>query len=141
MPIKDINKRREYARRWIAKRRAEYFKDKVCARCGSRDNLEIDHINPETKVDHKIWSWSQARRDAELMKCQVLCEKHHNDKTIAFIKMTSSACGTSNRYKDGCRCPACREATRDYMRRYRVTHPEYGRMKQAELNSTHIGRG
>jgi hypothetical protein len=49
--------------------------------CGSRDHLEIDHRDPGEKLSHRIWSWSPARRDAELAKCQVLCRKHHHAKS------------------------------------------------------------
>lgn len=50
-------------------------------RCGSTDNLELDHIEAEKKVDHKIWSWSEARRKTELEKCQALCHRCHKLKT------------------------------------------------------------
>ena len=35
--------------------------------------------NPEFayKKDHKIWSWSKQRREAEIKKCVVLCRKCH----------------------------------------------------------------
>jgi 5-methylcytosine-specific restriction endonuclease McrA len=72
---------REYQRNWIAKRRAAYFADKSCVRCGSTDRLELDHIIPEQKTHHAIWSWSESRRLAELEKCQVLCHDCHQEKT------------------------------------------------------------
>jgi hypothetical protein len=81
VPYKDPEKQREYQRRWMANRRAEFFKGKCCVKCGATKNLEIDHINPETKIDHRVWSWSQSRRDAELAKCQVLCAACHELKT------------------------------------------------------------
>lgn len=81
MPYKNKDKQREYQRKWIAKRRADYFRDKVCARCGSEDDLQLDHIDPTTKVSHSIWSWSDKKRLAELAKCQVLCYICHKDKT------------------------------------------------------------
>jgi 5-methylcytosine-specific restriction endonuclease McrA len=74
-------KKREYQRKWMANRRKEYFKDKKCVKCGSTEYLELDHINPETKETHAIWSWSEERRTKELKKCQVLCEKCHLEKS------------------------------------------------------------
>lgn len=70
-----------YAREWVRRRRLDWFADKVCAHCGSKNNLELDHIDPADKVTHKIWSWSDARRSEELAKCQALCESCHKKKT------------------------------------------------------------
>lgn len=53
-----------------------------CVRCGSTDQLQFDHIDCKTKVDHRIWTWSPALRQAELDKCQLLCEPCHRKKTI-----------------------------------------------------------
>jgi hypothetical protein len=83
MPIKDIDLRREYHRHWIKKRRDEFFADKSCVQCGSLDRLELDHIDPAQKVDHKIWLWAKERREAEIVKCQVLCFDCHCKKTSA----------------------------------------------------------
>ena len=73
---------REYQRKWIAKRRADFFADKICVRCGNDETLELDHIDPAQKVSHNVWSWSAARRDQEISKCQVLCHDCHLAKTV-----------------------------------------------------------
>lgn len=86
MPYKDKIKQREYQRLWIAKRRFDFLKDKKCIKCGSNKQLEIDHIDPKTKVEHRIWSWKESKRLLELSKCQILCNKHHLEKTIEQIK-------------------------------------------------------
>ena len=78
------DKKREYQREWVAKRRATFFADKCCAYCGSTKNLELDHIDPSQKVSHSIWSWSESRRNEELAKCQALCEECHKEKTALF---------------------------------------------------------
>lgn len=39
--------------------------------------LQLHHLNPEEKDSHKIWSWSQKRREAEIAKCIVLCWPCH----------------------------------------------------------------
>lgn len=81
MPYVDPEDKRRYAREWRAKRRAAYFVDKICAACGSVDQLQLDHIDPATKIHHSIWSWSAERREAELAKCQVLCKPCHDEKS------------------------------------------------------------
>lgn len=73
---------RQYQREWIARRRATWFKGKVCVDCGSVERLEIDHVDPETKIANSIWSWSEARRNAELAKCVVRCRPCHWTKTM-----------------------------------------------------------
>lgn len=119
MGYKSAEAQREYQREWIAARRAEFFKDKKCVRCGSRESLELDHIDPSMKVDHKIWSWSQERRDEEIAKCQVLCKPCHVEKTGADIEPPH---GTNSRYtskKWKCRCELCKWAHTALARRRR----------------------
>lgn len=81
MPYKDKNKQLAYQREWMRQRRATYFEGKVCTHCGSGGELELDHIDPFTKVSHNIWSWKESRRLEELAKCQVLCKPCHKAKT------------------------------------------------------------
>lgn len=93
----------------MARRRDEYFVDKVCVRCGSDQDLRLDHIDPEQKVSHKIWSWSAARREEELAKCQVLCEPCHQEKTAEDMGYQPLEHGTTRMYKR-CKCDLCRAA-------------------------------
>lgn len=81
MPYKDQTAQREYQRKWNLKRRRDYFRGKSCINCGSKRQLELDHLDPATKVSHSIWTWSQKRREVELAKCQVLCKKCHRTKS------------------------------------------------------------
>lgn len=85
MPYKDPTRRREYSRQWIADRRASWFAGKICALCGGMQDLELDHTDPTTKVSHRIWSWSEARREAELAKCRVLCKACHGKKSATEV--------------------------------------------------------
>lgn len=106
MPYADPVRQAEYQREWTARRRARWLAGKVCVICGSTEDLQVDHIDPRTKVSHHVWSWSQARREAELAKCQVLCGPHHKEKTKRenYPEMHGH-----NRYvKHGCRCGPCR---------------------------------
>ena len=111
-PFTDARKAylKNYQRGWVAQRRAEYLADKKCVRCGSRDWLEIDHINPEQKLSSRIWSWSVERRHAELAKCQILCHKHHAEKTHAQrLENIDTSHGTDWSYRKAkCRCALCR---------------------------------
>jgi 5-methylcytosine-specific restriction endonuclease McrA len=77
----DPERMRAYKRQWVSARRAEYFAGKACAKCESTERLELDHIDPATKEHHAVWSWTKARRDAELQKCQALCHACHKAKT------------------------------------------------------------
>lgn len=111
MGYTDEEKKREYQRNWIANRKSDYLKDKFCVECESKNNLEIDHIDPEQKVSHRIWSWTEARRLAELAKCQILCKTCHNDKTQKYREENMKH-GISMYRSKKCRCEICREAKR-----------------------------
>lgn len=124
MSYSDKDKQREYQRQWVANRRAEFFKDKSCVRCSSTDMLELDHIDRDTKVSHSIWSWSKARQQEEIAKCQVLCQSCHKEKTFAVdtpkvLGRMPHQHGTAGMYKNaGCRCDLCREWSRVDRQRY-----------------------
>ncbi len=84
MPYKDKQKQRDYQKRWIAKRRSDFFNGKSCVLCGSGESLELDHIIEADKTCHKIWSWAKVRRELEIQKCQVLCKVCHLVKTSKY---------------------------------------------------------
>lgn len=114
MPYATREIQREYQRIWVAKNRADYMTGKSCVICGSTQDLEVDHIDPERKVSHRIWSWSADRRSAELAKCQILCVEHHKQKTRAQRPIPEH--GTVSRYSSKahkCRCELCRKANRE----------------------------
>lgn len=118
MPYANREKQKEYQRRWMAIRRAEYLNDKTCAQCGQDYDLEIDHINPELKITHAFWSWSEKRRFDELSKCQVLCSSCHQSKTDTMYSHVRQH-GRIGMYHRGCRCSKCRGANASYRRAYR----------------------
>lgn len=116
---------KNYNREWLARRRAEWLEGRVCARCGSAEKLELDHIDPTKKTGHRIWSWRQERRDAELVKCQVLCKECHDDKTREQLLITHGVTafrhGTQAMYSNhGCRCGMCKLFNRNKARKRRA---------------------
>lgn len=124
MPYKNLEQRREYNRRWVAARRAKWMTGRVCDHCGhdgSTHQLELDHLDgaPNTG-QHRIWSYSWERIEAETAKCRVLCSKCHN-----FRHKPRSAHGTLNRYdKYGCRCSLCYDAKSRHNRKMRERHKQ-----------------
>ncbi len=71
----------------MRKTRADWFAaNGPCKKCGATENLEVDHVDPGTKVCHAVWSWTPMRRELELKKCQVLCRRCHRQKTSAEQK-------------------------------------------------------
>lgn len=85
MPNSTLEEKRSYHREWMRARRAAYFAGKCCAECGSIQRLELDHIDPATKVyaPASLWGMSDRnpRKRAELAKCQVLCYDCHLEKS------------------------------------------------------------
>jgi 5-methylcytosine-specific restriction endonuclease McrA len=91
-PIKARDYKRQYQRIWKQKRRDAWLQENgPCQneKCGSWEDLEVDHIDPRDKVDHRVWSWAKERREAELGKCRVLCKKCHKEKTRKNKEYTS----------------------------------------------------
>lgn len=122
MPFANKSDRMAYQRNWIADRRMAFFAGKSCVKCGSTADLELDHVDPSLKVTHRIWSWSVARRNAELAKCQVLCSDCHLEKTVN--ESQTARCGDASMYRRGCRCDKCKLAQRERMRDYRIKNME-----------------
>ena len=119
----------------------EYYQDFIdwcfsilgrkCAKCGTTDNLEMDHINPETKlftISSKMAPKHRARVYEELKKCQALCSECHAKKTasensISFKKNRDECHGTLSQYsRYGCRCEACRNVYREFRRKWYVAN-------------------
>lgn len=127
MPYANPEQQRNYQRDRVARHRAEWLADKSCVVCGSTEDLQIDHIDPSKKVSHRIWSWSAARREAELAKCQVLCWPHHKEKTFRDHHPDGVRHGTAGAFKNaGCRCEICRAYKAQAWQAYKMRRPKPG---------------
>lgn len=122
VPYKDPERQREYQRRWMSERRAKYFEGKTCAVCGTSENLELDHVDPHLKISHRIWSWKWDRILEETSKCQILCQKHHQEKTWSHLGEVR--CGTVRSYRRGCRCDSCRTSIAEQRRSERAARKQ-----------------
>lgn len=80
------NYQKQYQKNYYRRKRDEAISalGGVCSQCGSRENLEFDHIKHTSKEASvsKIIKCGDERLSAELSKCQVLCKECHLNKSI-----------------------------------------------------------
>lgn len=121
MPYADPEKQREFQRKRVARIRAEWLAAHgPCCKCGSWEEIEVDHKSREEKVTHRVWSWAESRRLEELSKCQILCCVCHKAKTKSEFTV-EYAHGSDGMYsKRGCRCDICRKGHRERKAEYRA---------------------
>ena len=116
MSYKNEDEQRAYQKAWVKKRRADWIRSHgLCSKCGSSEKLNVHHVDKKQKVDHKVWSWSEVRREEELSKCVVLCVACH--ARLHGDEVPEPPHGTMIRYKSKrhpCRCVLCREANTAY---------------------------
>lgn len=97
-----------------------------CKICGTKKNLEIDHVVHKSRkfCATRMLSYSAKIFWKELLKCQLLCRDHHREKTLRELgkKSAIGTHGTISSYKY-CHCEKCRKAKREWTREYRKTHP------------------
>lgn len=121
--------RKEYMREYMLnryhRRRKEAIEKlgKKCKNCGKTENLDIDHIDPNTKsfTIARCGSASEERWQQELEKCQLLCKSCHNAKTLKDNGQVSAkeVHGTLSSYRY-CKCDLCREAKSRHNKEYRL---------------------
>lgn len=115
---RDYNSWRK-AHRIERKKWARSYLGGKCVQCGSKDNLEFDHIDPKTKLFNICSSdLSKDKLRDELAKCQLLCKRCHLKKT--YTDWHEPTHGTPSMYTNyKCRCDECKRAWRVYFRSYR----------------------
>lgn len=95
-----------------------------CVECGSREDLELDHVDPSTKsfeIGKILSTGSEAKVEAELAKCVLRCSSCHRTKTA--MELDWDRHGTYSSYRRrGCRCDACVEAFRVRSREHKAKH-------------------
>lgn len=107
-------------RQWYERRMAK-ARDLLggkCERCGAKDSLEFDHVDPNTKSFTITGAFSLAwsRIVKELKKCQLLCRPCHEQKTHGDA-WAARKHGDLNMYcRFKCRCEICRTAWNAYSR-------------------------
>ena len=122
--MRDLGKhklrKREFYFNVVRPRRVKWLEDNgPCVDCGSWIDLEADHVDPKEKISHRVWSWSDSRREMELSKCVPRCRSCHLKKTMRDNRWGGH--GTEAHYSwYGCRCGACRTAHATYRRERRA---------------------
>ena len=101
----------------------------ACVKCGLEDpeKLEFDHVDPSTKTMTiaDMLAHGRERLIEELQKCQILCEEHHLEKSIANGDIglfgpangmwVEALHGTNKMYHvHKCKCEECRSWKRAY---------------------------
>jgi hypothetical protein len=102
---------KEYHRAYYFKRRQKiinYLGGK-CVKCGATQNLHFDHIDKKEKSFNLSSNLTLESIKDEIDKCQLLCEKHHLEKTSH--ENSGFAHGTTYSWmKKKCLCKVCLEA-------------------------------
>lgn len=114
----------EYMKEYVKNRRLERrailleMAGNECVVCGSTDRLEFDHIDRKKKKFNLSGKgldkpWYEILEEFE--KCQLLCRKHHRQKTIregetggGHNKILNPTHGSAHNWNSGCRCEECR---------------------------------
>lgn len=115
---------REYVRLRFHRRRAIVLErlGGKCVVCGSTSDIQIDHRDPSIKMSSwTLAGMSQSKLETEIIKCQLLCQPHHIEKTVTERgqNLARGTHGTlsSRRYCGPPSCGKCRKAHREYEQR------------------------
>lgn len=120
----------QYMKRLYDQQRAEFFEilGGCCAACGSKERLEIDHIDPSTKAFSVGAYWGKDSLPAalkELEKCQALCGKCHRTKSARESRERMLAGGYRHGsfygwMKKKCQCVVCLDAKNKFNSNRRI---------------------
>lgn len=130
MPFKDPDKMRNYMKERRSNRRAKFIQllGGKCIQCGSKDNLEFDHVHSGWKRHdyNDIRDSNENLIARELKKVQLLCHNCHRQKSHNngdFINKDKKPVrhGTIWGYKKlKCRCSRCKKAMREYLQQLKI---------------------
>lgn len=99
--LNDLAKRQERRQLWLC--------ENGPCKCGSWLELEVHHKDPTTKISHNVWSWKVEKLMNELSKCEVMCDKCHNEfHSAQRRKLVHGLSGYDGIHK--CRCLICKQA-------------------------------
>ena len=138
MRFKDKEAYNAYMREYLPKRQKKIREEAIkrfgstCSRCGDTDGpFEFDHIEPKEKIIEigDLWKYGKEKREAELNKCQLLCNPCHREKTCEDHGWQYSVgvhgLPSSHRY---CNCSICLDAWSTYQHKRKrilgkISHP------------------
>ena len=117
---------REYKRRRYWRRKAIFIEELggKCAKCGSAKRLEFDHKHAKSRnfiITVALACMAEKPLRRELRKCQLLCRKCHEAKSIidAGNKSAFVAHGTLSRQRY-CKCRKCQDAKNAWFAQWRA---------------------
>lgn len=90
-----------------------------CARCGSTESLEVDHIDKTQKTREVSRHLSMKHNRDEFDKCQLLCVTCHRAKTGSENRGLRAHGTYAGWFKHKCPCDLCQAHRREYNARRR----------------------
>lgn len=109
--------KKKYQREWRNNKKDSFFEGKQCSACNTTKNLELYHVGGKRKDIKDIWTRRKEVAEEYISECIILCGKCRRKKVQKLISNVIH--GSSNTYKNGCRCALCRKASALYQRRLR----------------------
>lgn len=82
-----------------------------CVVCGTKENLEFDHIvssEKEYEIARILSTHSEVKVQYEMAKCQLLCYEHHLEKSIRDGDIRTVDHGQGLTGKKNCYCDLCK---------------------------------
>lgn len=83
--VKNVKQQLSYARSRYHHRKEKIIADLggKCVVCGNTEGLELDHKDPTTKKYelYELCMLGEQKYRLEIDKCQLLCDKHHIEKS------------------------------------------------------------
>ena len=140
MSISDKDKYNEYMRTYQINRyntrRAEFIEylGGACARCGTSENLEFDHIDRTKKsfnISKVLVRMNYEKLREEVDKCQLLCTDCHIEKSREAKDLGNVDHGGGTTGKRNCKCEPCKAKKAEYMK---ARKPQYNAAIKAKRN-------